>query len=59
MEEDFDRVAQRLGVDSSLPHSNPSERREQRDYRGYYDKKLARMVGERYRADCELFGYSF
>lgn len=59
MEEDFSQVAQRLGVDPNLPHSNPSKRREQRDYRGYYDEKLARMVGERYRADCELFGYSF
>lgn len=55
----FNRVAQGLGVDPSLPHSNPSRRREQRDYRGYYNEKLARMVGERYREDCELFGYSF
>lgn len=59
MEEDFGRVAERIGVELSLPHSNRSKRRRQQDYRGFYNPELARKVGERYRKDCELFGYSF
>lgn len=58
MEENFGRVTKELGVRLSLPHSNPSKRREQQDCRTYYDEDLVRVVGERYREDCEIFGYS-
>jgi hypothetical protein len=59
MERDFARAAKELGLGLSLPHSNPSRRRERQDYRDYYDGRLAEMVGERYREDCGIFGYSF
>jgi hypothetical protein len=43
-------------LDAELPHLLPSGRG---DYRDFYDGRLAAMVGERYRLDAEIFGYSF
>ena len=30
-----------------------------RRYREFYDRRLAALVGERYRLDAEIFGYAF
>lgn len=54
--EDFDHVAGKIGLQASLPYLLSSERG---DYRDFYDGRLAALVGERYRLDAELFGYSF
>jgi chondroitin 4-sulfotransferase 11 len=60
LEEDFEIVTKRIGIDARLPHAaNTSSIRGSRSYRDFYDEKLARMVGERYREDVEIFGYSF
>jgi len=56
MEEDFAAVCERLGVSAALPHHNASARR---DYRTYYSDATARLVGEIYRRDAELFDYAF
>ena len=56
MEEDFPRVAARIGLAGSLPRVNESGGA---DHRDVYDRKTARMVARRYRVDAKLFGYSF
>jgi hypothetical protein len=33
--------------------------KDSQSYRDFYDDRLARIVGERYRQDAEIFGYSF
>jgi chondroitin 4-sulfotransferase 11 len=60
LEEDFEIITKRIGIDAQLPHAaNTSSIRGSRSYRDFYDEKLAEMVGERYREDIDLFGYSF
>jgi hypothetical protein len=60
LEEDFEFVTERIGINAQLPHAaDTSSTRGSRSYRDFYDEKLARMVGERYREDIEIFGYSF
>jgi hypothetical protein len=60
LEEDFARVADALGSPHlSLPHLTPAGTRNSRHYREFYDARLARLVGERYRADANIFGYTF
>jgi len=54
--DDFAIVCQRLGIDVALPHTNKARHR---DYREYYDDKLAEMVGQHWRQDVGLFGYEF
>ncbi len=55
--EDFGRVAARIGLEAGLPHLLPSGR--DAAYQEFYDRRLAALVGERYRLDAEIFGYSF
>jgi chondroitin 4-sulfotransferase 11 len=57
--DDFAVVAADIGADPSLPHLTRSPDRDRRHYRAFYDAGLAGMVGERYRRDAELFGYTF
>ena len=54
---DFDRVCALLGLPgSALARVNASSHG---DYRQYYDEELIALVSEFYRADLDLFGYSF
>ena len=41
---------------SKIPHRNKSDRTH---YQDYYDAESAEMVGEMYREDAEIFGYTF
>jgi len=59
LNEDFRRVSERIGLEAGLAHVGGSRSRNLHSYRDFYDDKLARMVGERYREDADLFGYSF
>lgn len=60
LQEDFVQVGAKIGAPHlELPHLTPSLSREGRHYRNFYDAKLAEKVGERFRKDIELFGYSF
>ncbi|MAG56340.1 MAG: hypothetical protein CMJ83_08630 [Planctomycetes bacterium] len=55
--EDFRQVCDRIGAgDVALPHEKKTRRR---DYRGYYSPELIEIVGERYAADIDRFGYAF
>jgi chondroitin 4-sulfotransferase 11 len=60
LEEDFGFVVGEIGAPRlKLPHLTRSLSRGERPYRDFYDGELAEKVGERFRKDAELFGYSF
>ena len=60
LEKDFACVTRRIGVGVRLPHAaSTGGVRNSRSYCDFYDERLARMVGERYREDAEIFGYTF
>ncbi len=60
LEEDFGFVAEKIGLNKSdLTHYAEGNYSKIRPYRDSYDEKLARMVGERYREDANLFDYAF
>lgn len=57
MQEDFDRICARIGVDTApLGRANSSSRA---DYRQYYDQQLIDEVARIYARDLDLFGYEF
>jgi hypothetical protein len=57
---DFAYVTNTIGICARLPHAaDTATIRDRRSHRGFYDERLARIVGERYRDDAQIFGYSF
>lgn len=57
MQAGYDHACRKLGLESTkLGRANSSQRG---DYREYYDAELIAGVGDYYRRDLELFGYSF
>ena len=56
LEEDFKKLCGKIGLNVSLPHLNQSQHR---DYRSYYTPELRDRVGEFFKRDVELFGYTF
>jgi hypothetical protein len=57
LERDYSLIAERLGIESSLPRLNPSHR--SRDYRQYYTAELVDLVQEVYADDIRLLEYRF
>lgn len=56
LNQDFDTVCRRIGIDCSLPHTNRSVHD---DFRRYYTPATRALVAEAYRDDIERFGYEF
>ena len=57
LDEDFAQLVNQLGADDiKLPHVNKTDRK---SYREYYNDKTREIIWNVYRADIELFGYSF
>lgn len=56
LEEDFQRVCARLGVERELRHENPSNKP---DYREVYSPDAIERVGHLYADDVRRFGYTF
>lgn len=56
LEEDFQHVCRRIGIQAQLPRLNTSQHR---DYRSYYNDHTAELVASRWRRDIDLFGYTF
>src|SRR5262249_7513372 len=56
LDEDFAEVAAKVGIADRLPHLNRSQHK---DYRTYYSDRTRELVETYFRADVELFGYSF
>jgi chondroitin 4-sulfotransferase 11 len=60
LRKDFAVVAEKIGAPGlELPHRLKSRRRKSRPYTDFYDKRLKKLVHERYEKDVETFGYSF
>lgn len=56
LNQDFQNVCQRLGIQTSLPHLNKTNHR---DYRSYYNDRTRNLVAEHFEADIALFAYRF
>jgi len=56
LQQDFETVCRRIGIDSRLPHKNRSTHK---DFRDYYTPETRAQVAELYRGDIEFFGYDF
>lgn len=54
--EDFDEICRRIGLTVELPHKNRSAHK---DYRSFYDDRLAEMVAQRRADEIARFGYTF
>jgi len=57
LQADFDVICEKLGLPKGpLPHANPSTHRH---YTNYYTPKRRKLVGDVYRRDVAVLGYSF
>ncbi|MDM8565602.1 sulfotransferase family 2 domain-containing protein [Candidatus Halobeggiatoa sp. HSG11] len=54
--QDFQQVCKTLNIEATLPIINKTSHR---DYRSYYNTKTQKIVAEHFKADIELFGYTF
>ena len=61
LEEDVSTVIETLNLDvnKSLKHKNPSKKRQNKDYKNYYDQESRRLVENYFDQDLELGSYSF
>jgi hypothetical protein len=57
MDQDWGRVAERLGLPPTLPNHNKGKR--EADYRSYYTPQSRAMAGRIYAEDIKMFGYEF
>ncbi|TVQ46862.1 MAG: hypothetical protein EA365_04210 [Gloeocapsa sp. DLM2.Bin57] len=58
LQEDFDKIVIKLNrPELELPYLNPSKKG--KDYKDYYTDRTKKIVGELYKTDIDLFGYSF
>lgn len=57
LQEDFETVCNRIGVDAALPFLNASKRK--KDWRSYYTDETRALVAELFEADLQRFGYSW
>lgn len=57
LESDFEKVCQNININAKLPHLNSSSR--QGSYKDYYDDRTKDLIYDCFKADVELFDYSF
>lgn len=53
---DFNRICARIGIEARLPHKNPSQHH---DYRQYYDDYTRELIEQYYAKDIAYFGYEY
>ena len=56
MDEDFEYIRKKLGVESTIKKLNKSDHK---DYKDYYTEETKNIVAEVYAEDIELLGYNF
>ncbi|WP_206613591.1 sulfotransferase family 2 domain-containing protein [Parahaliea mediterranea] len=56
LQQDFEGICQRIGVQASLGHAKPSDRG---SYRDYYNADTQAIIAEAFAADIDSFGYRF
>ncbi len=57
LEEDWARVAQKLGIAEKLPHRRANPRA--RHYTEYYNPRTREVIANKFKVDIERFGYEF
>ena len=57
IEEDWAFVAQKLGINETLPHRRANLRK--RHYTEYYTASTREVVAKKFKVDVEYFGYEF
>jgi hypothetical protein len=57
LQQDFQHLCERLGVDSSLPHLNVSLGRRNEPVRDFCNSRTRRLVRRAYQRDYEVLGY--
>lgn len=58
LDEDFQTVCRRIGIPGpKLAHKRQA--RDRKKYQQYYTEETRKLVAEHFRADIEMFGYSF
>ena len=57
LEDDYNTIAKRLGIETRLPALNASKRRT--DFRSYYTDNTAEIAAKSYQVDIDAFGYRF
>lgn len=56
LQQDFQRITAKLGINADLPRRNSSQHT---DYRDYYDDYCRKLVANHFAEDIDLFGYTF
>lgn len=56
LHEDFQTICARIGIATTLPHLNKSQRR---PYQEYYNDKTKELVTQVFKPDIEMFQYEF
>ena len=56
LEQDFHHICQVLNLEASLPHIN---RTSHRNFQDYYTERTRQLLGNHFKDDIELFGYTF
>ena len=56
IQNDFNTLAQKLNLNSTLPHLNPTDRG---PYRNYYDSTTRKIINKWFISDIEYFKYRF
>ena len=56
LQEDFDTICRRIGIEAELPHEKASANR---DYRRAYTPEAAEVVARHFARDIKDFGYTF
>jgi hypothetical protein len=54
--DDFQQIAERIGIDVHLPHWNATAHR---SYQSYYTDETSRLIHDLYEIDIDAFGYTF
>lgn len=58
LEQDFDFVARKIGVDVQLPHKNKNTKN-RKHYHEYYNDETKNIIAKKFDVDIEYFGYKF
>lgn len=58
LEQDFNFVCQKIGIDAKLPHKNKNSQK-RKHYREYYNDKTKDIIAKKFDLDIEYFGYEF
>ena len=56
LQEDFNLVANELGISDELPHINKTSKT---NYRDFYDESTKRIIADWFHEDIKVFGYTY